>query len=470
MNHPSERLTALRTTALRAAMVTALGAMSSNALAASNFTMLDPSGGIVGGTNDVAATWDGTFNTSASSTNFNMTLSSTYPFFGYVWTAHHIRVFEPGTYTINTECTTGSSSPADLDAGTCTPNADPAKNYTLTVGAGQIGAHMLFDWNVSSNIDVLQVWDVAAVFGPSPMYTGAAGGNAAGTRWGLMSRDIDGDGYNGQVMIDGPFAGFNANFNVELNVNSSGNNFTMLDPSGGIVGGTNDVAATWDGTFNTSASSTNFNMTLSSTYPFFGYVWTAHHIRVFEPGTYTINTECTTGSSSPADLDAGTCTPNADPAKNYTLTVGAGQIGAHMLFDWNVSSNIDVLQVWDVAAVFGPSPMYTGAAGGNAAGTRWGLMSRDIDGDGYNGQVMIDGPFAGFNANFNVGLSSTASGTLGTSSYTPTVNVGDPSNTPSCSINTKPVNALERADWWLVAGFLAWLGALRKRFKRQAQS
>ena|SRR3989344_2101034 len=247
-------------------------------------------------------------------------------------------------------------------------------------------------------------------------------------------------------------------------------NFTMLDPSGGIVGGTNDVAATWDGTFNTSASSTNFNMTLSSTYPFFGYVWTAHHIRVFEPGTYTINTECTTGSSSPADLDAGTCTPNADPAKNYTLTVGAGQIGAHMLFDWNVSSNIDVLQVWDVAAVFGPSPMYTGAAGGNAAGTRWGLMSRDIDGDGYNGQVMIDGPFAGFNANFNVGLSSTASGTLGTSSYTPTVNVGDPSNTPSCSINTKPVNALERADWWLVAGFLAWLGALRKRFKRQAQS
>jgi len=182
MNHPSERLTALRTTALRAAMVTALGAMSSNALAASNFTMLDPSGGIVGGTNDVAATWDGTFNTSASSTNFNMTLSSTYPFFGYVWTAHHIRVFEPGTYTINTECTTGSSSPADLDAGTCTPNADPAKNYTLTVGAGQIGAHMLFDWNVSSNIDVLQVWDVAAVFGPSPMYTGAGRAPGVGCR------------------------------------------------------------------------------------------------------------------------------------------------------------------------------------------------------------------------------------------------------------------------------------------------
>lgn len=39
-----------------------------------------------------------------------------------------------------------------------------------------------------------------------------------------------------------------------------------------------------------------------------------------------------------------------------------------------------------------------------------------------------------------------------------------------CSLTGSRTSAIERGDWWIVAGFLAWLGALRIRFKRQAQS
>jgi len=247
-----------------------------------------------------------------------------------------------------------------------------------------------------------------------------------------------------------------------------GSNFTMLDDGGGVTGGTNDVAASWDSACETSTASINFShMSLSSTTPFFSYPWSAHHIRVFCPGTYIIDTTCTTGKSSAHDLDAGTCGVNADPTKNYTFTVGAGQIGGHMLFDWNGNLNIDVVEVWNTSAVFGPSPMYTGGGACNSAATVWNLMSTDWDGDGKNGGAMIDGPFKTFSANFNIRTSGTP---LTCGSYIPTVNVGEPSGAAGCSISPAPVNTLERADWWLVAGFLAWLGAIQMRLKRKNKS
>jgi hypothetical protein len=264
-------------------------------------------------------------------------------------------------------------------------------------------------------------------------------------------------------------------------VNTSNNNFTMIDPSGGVVGGTNDVAMSWDQQLNTDESDpvtpATAHMFLSSSEPFFQFNWVAHHIRVFGPGTYTIDTTCTT-----AQLEAGTAVcnnlplPSGQTQQFYTFTVGANQIGAHMLFDWGkdaatpcgkASCNIDVVDIWDQSATFGPSPMHTGSANCNNPATVWSLMSSDWDGDGQNGAAMIDGPFKGFKANFNVLTSGTP---LACSAYTPTVNVDDPSASTGCSISTKPVNALERGDWWLVAGFLAWLGALRMRFKRQTQS
>jgi hypothetical protein len=249
-------------------------------------------------------------------------------------------------------------------------------------------------------------------------------------------------------------------------VGNQGSNFTMLDSAGGIVGGTNDVAASWDSSCTTNVASNDFShMSLSSNTPFFSYNWTAHHIRVFCPGTYIINTACTTGNSSAQDIDAGTCTPNTDPTKNYTFTVAAGQIGGHMLFDWNTTKNIDVVEVWSTNAIFGPSKMYTSGAACNNPATVWNLMSTDWDGDSKNGGAMIDGPFTYFSANFNIRTSGTplACSTI----YTPTVNVADPSNTAGCSISSTPENVTERADWWLIAGFLTWLGAIRLRFKRR---
>lgn len=259
-----------------------------------------------------------------------------------------------------------------------------------------------------------------------------------------------------------------------------GSNFTMLTPTGIPFGGTNDVVYAWDGTFNTAVSgagSTNFNMTIASALPqpFFGFPWTAHHIRVFGPGTYKFNTDCTT-----AQLEAGTCTENADPSKNITMTVGSGQIGAHMLFNWNVSANIDVVNVWNQNALWN-DPDGTGVSKNNLwvgerwegpAGftvnpaTTWALVSTDNDGNGINGVPMIDGPFIGYNANFNLG--PTNSCVLAAPSVSSASEVSKVSG--GCSISSFTVNLSERADWWLLAGFVAWLGVARRRFKRQHQA
>jgi hypothetical protein len=568
-----------------------------------NFTMLTPQqaasyggnpGYTFGGTNDVAFTWDGTFFDASSDYTgvgsvSNATISSPELFFGKKWTAHDVQIFGPGTYTFNSALANGG---ANAEAGT----------ITVTVGANQIGAHMLFDWNNNLNIDVVNVWDKNAAFSgcdsatatPTAyncLWTGSnnTAGNTFSTVWSLASTDNDADGTKGVPMAPGgPFGGYNANFNlpgplapangtcgpsvdttpdsfsftpatvtnatfnttytsstitvsglgvsppgvgitssisitgglysknggayvnttdtvingdtvtvqgisgsangittvvaltiggVSANftistpavVSASGSNFTMLDSSGGVTGGTNDVAAVWDGACDSSGTSTNFShMTLSSPTPFFQNKWTAHDIRVFCPGTYTIDTTCIV-----ADLHAGTypCNhlplPAGQTQQFYTFTVGAGQIGGHMLFDWNNSTNIDVVEVWNQNAVFGPSPMYTGAGACNNSATVWNLMSTDWDGDSKNGGAMIDGPFGGFSANFNIRTSGTP---LTCSAYTPTVNVSDPSNTAGCSIGSTPMNVTERADWWFVAGFLAWLGGIQLRLKRKIRS
>jgi hypothetical protein len=565
-----------------------------------NFTMLDGTGAIVGGTNDASFTWDGTmFNASGDYTGpgsvTNAAITSPTAFFSHTWTAHDVQVFAPGSYS--------------FDTSLGTTNAPLMQ--TLVVGSDQLGMHMLFDWNTTTNIDVVVVLNKSQSFGSglssfvnpttcasagsNCLWTGAtipggAGNRPAGNKvWMLVSVDTaGGDGIPGSAMVDGPFSGFNANFNFNgtlspsdgtcgpavdttpdafsftgvintalstlytsntitvsgLGVSQSipnpsqtapvtitggqysknggvptsaagtaangdtftvqgtsgsangmtttvslsiggvsssftistpaavgvqGSNFTMLDASGGVVGGTNDVAASWDSACETSATSTNFtHMSLSSSTPFFSYTWTAHDIRVFCPGTYTIDTTCTI-----AQLHAGTypCNnlplPAGQTQQFYTFIVGPGQIGAHMLFDWNVTQNIDVVEVWNTNAVFEPSQMYTGAAACNNPLTVWNLMSTDWDGDGKNGGAMIDGPFSQFSANFNIRTSGTP---LTCSAYTPSVNVADPSNTAGCSISSRPSSGTERGDWWLVAGFLAWLGGIQMRLKRKTRS
>lgn len=188
--------------------------------------------------------------------------------------------------------------------------------------------------------------------------------------------------------------------------NFSDSNFTMLGPTGELVGGTNDVTATWDDSVNTSVNSTNFNMTLSSPTPFFGLMWTAHHIRVFGPGNYAFDTTCTV-----AQLEAGVSACNnpgtyGQTQQFLTMNVGPNQLGAHMLVDWGANSNLDVVVVWNKHSTFA-GPLWTGCCGASSnAANVWDLASVDGNGDNVPGTPMVDGPFLGFNANFNLGGSS----------------------------------------------------------------
>lgn len=193
-------------------------------------------------------------------------------------------------------------------------------------------------------------------------------------------------------------------------VTTTGNNFTMTSASGGLTGGTNDVVFSWDGTLRTAlVTDGSYNATLSSLSPFSSNVWTAKNVNLYAPGTYTFN------AAGPAGNPSGTSTTM------YTMTVGAGQVGAHMLFDWSTSADIDVLVLWDMNKswsattsapfkTFGCStaqallvPECTGTTK-NTSATVWSGVSIDTNADtnAYPGTTMIDGPFAGQSANFNV--------------------------------------------------------------------
>jgi hypothetical protein len=171
----------------------------------------------------------------------------------------------------------------------------------------------------------------------------------------------------------------------------------MLDSTGARVGGTNDVTFTWDETFMTSVATSGqvSNAALSSPTSFFGVNWFAHDVAVYGPGTYTIYSNCPPGS------------PGCGAGAAYTFAVAPDQVAAHMLFNWGPNLNIDVVDVWNHNQVFGPNLMFKGGTitadpWSGVSTTAWDGMSIDWDGDGINGASMIDGPFQGFNANFNV--------------------------------------------------------------------
>ena len=209
-----------------------------------------------------------------------------------------------------------------------------------------------------------------------------------------------------------------------MELGSGNNNFTMLDPNGGGVGGTNTVVAMWDGTLNTSVDTAVTNMTISSDAPFFGIKWYAHDVQVFAPGTYTF--EACPGPMDPVTYGAADgstkCSIDNTP---LTMVVGDGQVGVHMLFDWSSSVNIDVVNVWDVNAAWGFGPndgttknmLQTADTGCVLVGkladsstpecqallqTQWLFTATDPDGNGTAGTGMVDGPFKGFNATFNI--------------------------------------------------------------------
>jgi hypothetical protein len=212
-----------------------------------------------------------------------------------------------------------------------------------------------------------------------------------------------------------------------VNLYTDSANFTMLAANGGVVGGGNDINMVWNGNAYTSSSDYTgpggaaSNITASTTSPFFGHAWTAHDIQVFVPGSYSFDVTLGGGNAESGTLNA---------------TVGLGQFGVHMLFDWNGNLNIDVFVVANMNSVFGSGLAYStqtnskgqfkcdslftgtivknclydggpyGSAGQPAGSQVWMLASTDPDGDGVMGVPMAaGGPFAGFNANFNANMS-----------------------------------------------------------------
>ena len=160
----------MKKTAIAASLALMLGSGTAGAVAMSSatFTMLDATGGGVG----VDTTVTGSIGGGAWS------VSSTTPFFGQNWTAHSGTTFGPGTYSF-----------ATVEGATYTG---------VVVGAGQVGGHILFNWGVVADIDVINVWDVAA-----GVYTSTDG---------ISGTPANPDGVRGYGMLDGAFAGFNANF------------------------------------------------------------------------------------------------------------------------------------------------------------------------------------------------------------------------------------------------------------------
>jgi len=420
-----------------------VGVVQEDQYFASNFTMIDQGGTTFGGTNDVIASWDGAFNVGITDTDFShMQISSTTPFSGKNWSAHHIRVFGPsGTpYNFDTTC-----SVAELESGITDCNnplqTSPTQTeqyVSMTVGPGQIGAHVLFDWSTTSNIDVVLVWNVDEVFpgvGPGALLHQSIGYGpypwslppALTTKYRMASQDVDGDGLPGGKMVDGPFLNYQANFNLDIITDAS--NMTVLSGAGATLGGANDVNANWNGiTTNDPASIAFGNMRLSSssdlTVGATTAPWTAHHIRVFKPApgvasqTFVFDTSCSLGQLEAGTTDCG--------GTQISMTVASNQIGAHMLIDWGGQTNVDVVNVWNTGQKVDPNdagevaPARDFAAGllftgGNlnsypwsavpATDTEWNMVSIDTDDvDTVPGSAIVDGgaELDGNSINFNL--------------------------------------------------------------------
>jgi hypothetical protein len=265
-----------------------------------------------------------------------------------------------------------------------------------------------------------------------------------------------------------------------------GSNFTMLNGEGSVVGGTNDVSYALDfANLNTTVNGTTGIqtnvLTSASDFPFFGFAWTAHHIRLFGPGTYSMNTGCTR-----TELENGTLPANcALQGPIISMTVGANQIGAHMLFDWNQGSakDIDVLNVWDKNKAW-TDPDETEAKNDLFIGEKWagpaGLgvdpdavyqyVSTDNNGDGEVGIPMgpgglngapPDSPFAGFNANFNLGADRSCLPIPPESQQAPETAISD--SPFGCSLNSAKVSPWQRADLGVLASFIGLLAFWRRR-------
>lgn len=485
---------------------TVYGSVGSPGTTGNNFTMISSAGGLQGGNNDTVFTWDGTLKTTVvtDGTN-NATLSSASKFSGFLWTAHHINVYGTGTYVFDTSCASGNPS-----CGTGTA----AQKYTLVVPAGYLGVHMLFNWNTSSNIDVVQLWkindswaatgktavdsdpigsatssdpfcgELTAPATPTSCQTGVNNGNTRTKAWSLVSVDspsstIDAGAAptdetnisHGTKMIDGPFIGSQANFNVMMD--TTPDVFTFTDQTGVATSSTIQSAAitiskTGGGTFTISVTNGEYSLDGGTTYQSTsgivstGQTVRARHTSAATTGTNTDTTVTIGGvsdifSSTTAGAFVADTTPNA-----FTFSDQDGVTTSTVITSNTIS--VAGINTATTISITGGEYSINGGAYASAGST----VS-----NGNTVTVHHTSSSAGSTATNTTltigGVSDTFSSTTAAAS-TAVTEASAPSNMPGCSISSKPDSAIERGDWWLVAGFLAWLGALRMRFKRQAQS
>lgn len=135
---------------------------------------------------------------------------------------------------------------------------------------------------------------------------------------------------------------------------STGGSFLMYDPANNLINTDNTISGFVDQDAGTWG--------VSSSMPFYGLNWSATGGALYTaPGAYSIST---------ADAAPGVSGPNMN------FTVGEGQVAGSIKFAWGSTSGIDVVNVWNV----------------NADGS---LTAAVVPG-------MVDGPFPGFHATFNL--------------------------------------------------------------------
>ncbi len=127
---------------------------------------------------------------------------------------------------------------------------------------------------------------------------------------------------------------------------ATGGAFDMYSGLGTDMAG---VTPAYNGTVGHDATITGFvdqaagTWGVSSAVPFFGFVWTASNGQLITTaGSYSLNT--TTGAvtsiASPTTANDG----------NIQFTVGANQVAGTINFDWNTTTGIRVVNVWDINA------------------------------------------------------------------------------------------------------------------------
>ena len=401
------------------------------------FTMRDPGGAVTpAGTVDTTVTGkiDTTLLcTSESCTDVGAALATTQPFFGSLWTATPIRLFGPGTWTFEACPFPRSFDSANSDWKSPDGSTKCGSEFTpnpisMTVGQGQLGAHMLFDWSSTKAIDVVVVWDVNC------------------NLYQLTTTDPGGDGILSTPMVDGPFKGWNAAFDVKTQ--------TGLTPR---------VPPIADGGFTTTIPA------------------------VQNPAIGKSPLPLTVTNPTPAVADPAAVRSCVGGCFEFTTTElldGTDGTGAYQFVQavlpisevtpfWSVYRKFDnATQTWGPFTTNGrndvkTAPLDNGACPEPGSGAydrpSSGVLANKLrDGDECVQLTIEDG-----GPNDADGLVNGSVSDPGGVAEVPATPLPEPetSGGGGCSLSAASADASKGGAWWLLAGFLTWLGWKRRTLK-----